>query len=233
MGSRELQLFLLLNELNLTHLKLGLVGGDIRKPGRNFPRIINTSMTIVLALTLFANVAYFSALSFDDIARSTTIGLVLTLCAEVWGGTADFLQTFSQHFLGRAGSILYAVAICLSTLGTLNVKMFTAGRLTQAAAERRYLPLMMKTVAAASSRKNHDDEETDDEISNPRHTRPMFESLHSPVRLGDGSIPMLVSMQPEKRPILTKPQIRNCLQRLGHLRVRFGRRCQLPGLFDG
>jgi len=31
-----------------------------------------------LLLTLFANVAYFSALSFDDVARATTVGLVLT-----------------------------------------------------------------------------------------------------------------------------------------------------------
>jgi len=36
-------------------------------------------MSIVLILTLFANVAYFSALSFDEVARSTTIGLVRAL----------------------------------------------------------------------------------------------------------------------------------------------------------
>ncbi|KAK0639569.1 amino acid/polyamine transporter I [Cercophora newfieldiana] len=148
---------------------LGLVGGDIRNPTRNFPRIINTSMTIVLALTLFANVAYFAALSFDDIARSTTIGL---------------------HFLGRAGSIVYAVAICLSTLGTLNVKVFTAGRLTQAAADRGYLPMMMKTIAGTCSKKNRDDNEEDDNLTSLGTAQPIFESIHSPVRLGDGSIPI-------------------------------------------
>ena len=55
---------------------LGFVGGDLKNPTRNFPRVINTSMLIVLLLTLFANVAYFSALSFDDVARATTVGLV-------------------------------------------------------------------------------------------------------------------------------------------------------------
>jgi amino acid transporter len=152
---------------------LGLVGGDIRNPSRNFPRIINTSMAIVLALTLFANVAYFSALSFDDIARSKTIGL-----------------TFSQHFLGRAGSIVYAVAICLSTLGTLNVKTFTAGRLTQAAAERGYLPLIMKTVGDSYRKKDDDTNEADDAVLPTQPTRPMFVSIHSPLKLGDGTIPI-------------------------------------------
>ncbi|KAK0622616.1 amino acid/polyamine transporter I, partial [Immersiella caudata] len=160
---------------------LGLVGGDIRNPGRNFPRIINTSMTIVLALTLFANVAYFSALPFDDIARSTTIGL-----------------TFSQHFLGRAGSIVYAVAICLSILGTLNVKMFTAGRLTQAAAERGYLPLMMKTVGDVSRKKDDDNNETDDALLPTQPTRPIsgivFNSLVTSAFVLAGDVSSLVSL---------------------------------------
>jgi len=33
-------------------------------------------MAIVLLFTLFANVAYFSALGFDAVAQSTTVGLV-------------------------------------------------------------------------------------------------------------------------------------------------------------
>jgi hypothetical protein len=100
---------------------------------------------------------------------------------------ANHLQTFSNYFLGRAGSIVYAVTICLSTLGTLNVKMFTAGRLTQAAAERGYLPLMMKTVAGACNKKDGD---ADDSASDSQSRRPILESPHSPLRLGDGSIPM-------------------------------------------
>lgn len=40
-------------------------------------------MAIVLLFTLFANVSYFSALGFDAVAQSTTVGLVrlpLLLC---------------------------------------------------------------------------------------------------------------------------------------------------------
>jgi hypothetical protein len=102
---------------------------------------------------------------------------------------SDSFQTFSQRFLGRAGSIVYAVAICLSTLGTLNVKMFTAGRLTQAAAERGYLPLMMKTVGDVSRKKDDDTHEVDDAFLPTQPTRPMFISIHSPLKVGDGCIP--------------------------------------------
>ncbi|KAK5655361.1 hypothetical protein OQA88_5928 [Cercophora sp. LCS_1] len=147
---------------------LGFVGGDLKNPSRNFPRVMNTSMTIVIVLTLFANIAYFSALGFDGVARSTTVGL-----------------TFSEHFLGRAGSILYAVAICLSSLGTLNAKTFAAGRLTQAAAERGYLPLMMKTVAT----KAKDDDEDEELMELPGSQSP-FGFLRRPVSVGDGSIPL-------------------------------------------
>jgi len=94
------------------------------------------------------------------------------------------VQTFSERFLGRTGSILYAVAICLSSLGTLNVKTFTAGRLTQAAAERGYLPLMMKTVARVD-----DKDDTEDAVLEDDDTPSTIGFLGRPVKIGDGSIP--------------------------------------------
>lgn len=99
----------------------------------------------------------------------------------------DSRQTFSEHFLGRAGSVAYAVAICLSSLGTLNVKTFAAGRLTQAAAERGYLPMVMKTVANTSFK---EDEADGDEPGEAPTSRPPLSLLHSPARFGDGSIPL-------------------------------------------
>jgi amino acid transporter len=64
-------------KLTYKRTQLSFVGGDLQNPSRNVPRVINVSMVVVLAFTLFANVAYFSALSFDEVARSTTVGLVL------------------------------------------------------------------------------------------------------------------------------------------------------------
>ncbi|KAK1830663.1 amino acid transporter [Podospora conica] len=149
---------------------LSFVGGDLRNPARNFPRVINAAMAIVLLFTLFANVAYFSALGFDAVAQSTTVGL-----------------TFSQKFLGRAGSVAYAVAICLSSLGTLNVKTFAAGRLTQAAAERGYLPMVMKTVADDADEENVVDV---DPLMGAVEGRTMFDVFYQPVKAGDGSVPL-------------------------------------------
>lgn len=62
-----------------SEVQLAFVGGELDDPARNIPRVINVSMVIVVALSIFANVAYFSALSFDDIIQSTTIGLVSIL----------------------------------------------------------------------------------------------------------------------------------------------------------
>ena len=75
------------------------------------------------------------------------------------------------------------MAICLSSLGTLNVKTFTAGRLTQAAAEHGYLPLMMKTVASVDDKDDTEDAVLEDD------TPSAIGLLGRPVKIGDGSIP--------------------------------------------
>jgi hypothetical protein len=67
-----------------------------------------------------------------------------------------------MEILGRAGAIFYAWIVCLSCLGTLNVQMFSGGRLTQAAAARNYLPPFLNAAASATAdsqrqnRKNRD-----------------------------------------------------------------------------
>lgn len=147
---------------------LAFVGGELKNPSRNIFLVINTAMTIVIAFCVLANIAYFSALTFEEIVNSPTIGL-----------------TFSRHFLGHAGGALYTVLICLSCMGTLNIKFFTAGRLTQAAAERQFLPPFIKTVAHVKS--NHEDEPVEVE-ANPRPRRIKF--LWRPTRFGDGSVPL-------------------------------------------
>jgi amino acid transporter len=52
------------------------VGGEVKDPERNTALVINTSMVIVIVLSVLANIAYFSALPFADIVNSPTIGLV-------------------------------------------------------------------------------------------------------------------------------------------------------------
>lgn len=83
--------------------------------------------------------------------------------------------------------MVYAVAICLSSLGTLNVKTFAAGRLTQAAAERGYLPLVMKTVADDADEENV---ASGDPLTGSNQRRSMFSVLQEPIKAGDGSVPL-------------------------------------------
>ncbi|KAK4196659.1 amino acid transporter [Triangularia verruculosa] len=160
---------------------LAFVGGELQNPHRNIPRVINTAMVVVVLLSVFSNIAYFSVLSFDEIVRSTTIGL-----------------TFSEHFLGRAGGVAYTALICLSSFGTLNVKTFTAGRLTQAAAERGFLPPIVMTVANQGrdgSNNGDNGDNTDHRSVSSRSScqaplrQRMLGTFQRPLRFQDGTIP--------------------------------------------
>jgi hypothetical protein len=77
--------------------------------------------------------------------------------------------------------------ICLSGVGSLNVKTYTAARVTQAAAEREHLPPVLRTLA----RKKFDEpiEEMDD---SPAPSLSKWSFLHRPTRYKDGSIPLYV-----------------------------------------
>ena len=94
-------------------------------------------------------------------------------------------QTFSERFLGRAGGVLYTIIVCLTALGSVNVKTFTFGRITQSAADRHYLPGILKTVAC----------EPEDDCPVPNGASPppatgWLAALRRPIRYRDGSIPL-------------------------------------------
>ena len=81
--------------------------------------------------------------------------------------------------------MLYTVVICLTALGTLNVKTFTFGRITQSAADRRYLPRLLKTVERKAPNDSHATE-GDSPLTSTR----LFDFLHHPLQYRDGSIPL-------------------------------------------
>jgi hypothetical protein len=98
-------------------------------------------------------------------------------------------QTFSQHFLGRYGGALYTLVICLSCMGTLNIKFYTAGRLTQAATELHFLPPILRTVARVKP-------EDQDGVPVEEPPRRTLDFLLHPTRFSDGSIPLLDPKSP-------------------------------------
>jgi len=66
---------------------------------------------------------------------------------------------------------------------TLNVKIFTGGRLTQAAAKRGFLPAILSTIAEGESRPGADFWEDENSSRLPKF-------LRRPMRYGDGSVPL-------------------------------------------
>jgi amino acid transporter len=52
------------------------VGGELVNPERNTPRVINTSVILVILMSVLANIAYFAVVPFQDIVKTNTIGLV-------------------------------------------------------------------------------------------------------------------------------------------------------------
>lgn len=79
--------------------------------------------------------------------------------------------------------------ICLSGVGSLNVKTYTAARVTQAAAEREHLPPVIRTVKR--QRFDHREDETDDSTEQPFGR---WSFLHRPTSYKDGSIPLYVEI---------------------------------------
>jgi len=82
---------------------------------------------------------------------------------------------------------LYAVIICLTGLGTLNVKTFTYGRITQSAAQRSYLPRLLSTVESKASADRDETTEGRRDASSS-----LLAYLRRPVEYRDGSIPLSV-----------------------------------------
>lgn len=81
--------------------------------------------------------------------------------------------------------MIYTIIICLSSFGSLNVKTFTTGRLTQAAAQSGYLPMLLKTVAR--------DIDIDESRLQGKSRASFASFLRKPARVGDGSAPVSVS----------------------------------------
>ncbi|KAI9778098.1 MAG: hypothetical protein M1839_008402 [Geoglossum umbratile] len=109
---------------------LGLVAGELKDPLRNLPRVLNTAMAVVISVFIMANMAYFVVLPRDLLGKTDTVAM-----------------DFGRSVFGPGGALFYAWVVCLSCLGALNVKIFTAGRLTQAAVRRNYLPAFLANLS--------------------------------------------------------------------------------------
>ncbi|KAI9802816.1 MAG: hypothetical protein M1833_001415 [Piccolia ochrophora] len=101
------------------------VVGEFRNPHRDLPRIIHTSMPLVIFSYLLANIAYILVLPTSIIESSNTVAVA-----------------FGHQVFGRIGSLVLALVVSASCFGALNASTFTSGRLVYTAGKEGYLPAM-------------------------------------------------------------------------------------------
>jgi APA family basic amino acid/polyamine antiporter len=97
-----------------------MVAGEVRNPGRNVPRALIIGVLVVLALYGLANLAYFYALPFDEVASSNS-----TAHREALPVAAKAVQTF----LGQKGGALVSVVFLISVIGALNGVLLAMARI--------------------------------------------------------------------------------------------------------
>jgi amino acid transporter len=110
------------------------VTGEFINPSRDLPRVIHTSLFVVIISYLLANVSYFLVLPTSVINSSNTVAVA-----------------FGQQVLGRVGALILALAVSGSCFGALNAQTFTSGRLVYAAAKEGYLPRLFGKIGIGNN----------------------------------------------------------------------------------
>ncbi|KAF2137320.1 uncharacterized protein K452DRAFT_278746 [Aplosporella prunicola CBS 121167] len=99
------------------------VTGEFINPTRDLPRVIHTSVPLVILCYILANIAYFLVLPLSVIDSSNTVAVA-----------------FGSQVFGPVGSLILALAVSGSCFGALNATTFTSGRLVYTAGKEGYLP---------------------------------------------------------------------------------------------
>ena len=91
---------------------VSFVGGEVRDPERNLPRVLIFGTLIIIALYLLANLAYLAVLPVEQIRQSKLVA------ADV-----------ADKLIGAAGVAFVSVAVMISAFGTLNGSVMTGSRI--------------------------------------------------------------------------------------------------------
>ena len=111
---------------------VSFVGGEVKDPEKNLPRVLIAGTLIIIALYLLANVAYLAVLPVEEIRHSKLVA------ADV-----------ADKLVGAAGVAFVSVAVMISTFGTLNGSVMTGSRILFAMAADG---LLFKPVAIVDKR---------------------------------------------------------------------------------
>jgi amino acid transporter len=91
---------------------VSFVGGEVKDPERNLPRVLIYGTLIIIGLYLLANLAYLAVLPVEQIRHSPLVA------ADV-----------ADKLMGAAGVAFVSVAVMISTFGTLNGSVMTGSRI--------------------------------------------------------------------------------------------------------
>jgi APA family basic amino acid/polyamine antiporter len=103
--------------------RLGNVAGEMKNPSRDLPRVLVSSLVIVIALYLVLNVVIHSALGMDALSRTRAPA------ADVAGMA-----------MGPAGSVLLALIVMTATASSINATILSSSRVYYAMANDGLLP---------------------------------------------------------------------------------------------
>ncbi|KAI9695565.1 MAG: hypothetical protein M1836_006405 [Candelina mexicana] len=105
------------------------VTGEFINPHRDLPRVIHTSMPLVIISYILANLAYFFVLSLSTLKSTNTVAV-----------------NFGAKVFGPIGSLVFALTVSASCFGALNATTFTGGRLVYVAGKEGYLPAIFGRI---------------------------------------------------------------------------------------
>jgi APA family basic amino acid/polyamine antiporter len=91
---------------------ISFVAGEVKRPERNLPVSLAVGMAAVMALYVFANVAYLRVMSIPEIAATERVGAAA-----------------AQRTLGDWGATAVAVTVLLSIVGAVNGCILTGARI--------------------------------------------------------------------------------------------------------
>jgi amino acid transporter len=111
------------------------VTAEFKNPTRDLPRVLHTSLPLVILCYILANISYFLVLPTSIIDSSNTVAVA-----------------FGSQVFGPVGSLILALFVSGSCFGALNATTFTSGRLVYAAGKEGYLPAIFGSIGVG---KNH------------------------------------------------------------------------------
>ncbi|KAF3002978.1 hypothetical protein E8E13_004921 [Curvularia kusanoi] len=110
------------------------VTAEFKNPARDLPRVIHTSLPLVILCYILANVSYFLVLPTSIIESSNTVAVA-----------------FGSQVFGPVGALVLALFVSGSCFGALNATTFTSGRLVYAAGKEGYMPSLFGTIGLGKS----------------------------------------------------------------------------------